>query len=258
MNGETIRALIIDDEPLARKKIRTFLDTHPEIEITAECENGVEAVRIIQEWNPDLIFLDIQMPELDGFGLIRVIGAENMPAIIFVTAFDQYAIQAFESHAVDYLLKPFNQKRFHAAVERAIDSIQLKRTKAVNQRLIDLLAEMEGQKKSVDRIVVKTSSRILFVKTEDIDWIGASGNYLEIHSGKNMYLIRETMNHIEQKLDPARFLRIHRSTIVNLDRVIELQADTNGDYVVIMQNGITLTMSRSHREKMNKRIGDLI
>ncbi len=258
MNSGKIRVLIVDDESLARKKIRTFLSELTQIEIGGECRNGLEAVAMIRNGDFDLVFLDIQMPELSGFGVIHEIGVEQMPAIIFITAYDQYAIQAFEAHALDYLLKPFTIRRFQSAVQRAIRLIQHRDANPLRDQIVGLLSDMEWHKKYLERLIVKTTTRILFVKVDEIDWIGAAGNYLEIHVGNETYLIRETMNHLEQKLDPAKFLRIHRSTIVNLDRIKEMQADVNYEYIVILHDGTQLTMSRSKKEKINLLIGDFI
>jgi two-component system, LytTR family, response regulator len=255
MNPERIRTLIVDDEMLARNKIARYLKEMPGVEIVDECSNGLEAVQSILKNQPDLVFLDIQMPELDGFGVIRTIGVQQMPMVIFVTAFDQYAIQAFENQAIDYLLKPFNAQRFVAAVERAIQMIQHHSQDDYEERLQDLLERLREKSTYIERITIKTSNRLYFIKVDEIEWIDAAGNYVDIHIGDETHLLRETMNNLEAKLNPSRFLRIHRSTIVNIDRIKEMQPDVNNDYIVIMKTGKQLIMSRRNREKLNKIIG---
>lgn len=255
MNSDKIQALIVDDELLARNKIARFLKDRPDIEIVEECSNGLEAVQSILKNQPDLVFLDIQMPELDGFGVIQTVGVKQMPMVIFVTAFDQYAIQAFENQAIDYLLKPFNAQRFTAAVERAAQMIRLHPKNEIDKRLEDLLEKFQDRIHYIERIVIKATSRIYFLRIEDIEWIEAAGNYVDIHIGNETHLLRETMNNLEAKLDPSKFLRIHRSTIVNIDRIKEMQPDVGSDYIVVMKTGKQLIMSRRNREKLNKIMG---
>jgi two-component system, LytTR family, response regulator len=250
-----IRAIIVDDEPPARNKIRELLKTESDVEVIDECTNGAEAVQSIAANTPDLVFLDIQMPELDGFGVIDTIGAENFPAVVFVTAYDQYAVQAFEVHAVDYLLKPFDRQRFQTALNRVREQLEPDHRDELNQQLNSLLRQLKGPKKQADRLVVKSGGRVFFLKNDEIDWIEAAGNYVRLHVGTETHLLRETMNAIQKKLDPAVFIRIHRSTFVNIERVKELQPWFHGEYVVIMRDGTQLTMSRSYRTNLPDLLG---
>lgn len=253
---QQICTLIIDDERLARTKIRSLLEKRPDILICSECTNGMEALQCIDQYAPDLIFLDIQMPEMDGFEFIDAIDPPKMPAVIFVTAFDQFAIQAFEKHALDYLLKPYNATRFYASLDRAVSNIRNKQKGEMQNQLIDLLKEMSIPRKFIERIVIKTNHRVLFLKVDDVDWMEADGNYLDIHSGENTYLLRETLNNMEEKLDPSRFLRIHRSRIVNINQIQELKSASGQDCLVIMKDHTQLVMSRRYREKFNKCFGN--
>jgi two-component system LytT family response regulator len=245
-----IRALIADDEPLARERIRTLLAHEADIEVVAECADGKETVRAIQKLAPDLIFLDIQMPELSGFEVLQKLDASAAPAIIFVTAYDQYALQAFEVRALDYLMKPFDAERFRKALERGREQIRRLRSGEVNERLLALLEDLERGRKYLERLVIRTGGRVFFLRVDEIDWIEAAGNYVRLHIGAEEHLLRETMNSLEQKLDPARFARIHRSTMVNLTRIKELQPWFRGDYVVILRDGHQLTLSRSYRGRL--------
>lgn len=244
-----IKTLIVDDEPLARERVRRFLTDENDIEIVGECGNGAEAVKFIKQNKPDLVFLDIQMPEKNGFEVIKSFDEKSVPTVIFVTAFDKYALQAFDVHALDYLLKPFNRERLHRAVIRAREQIENKLRGNLDERLASLIADLRTEKKYLERLVVKSVGRVFFIKTDEIDWIEAAGNYLKLHIGREGHLIRETMNSIEAKLNPDKFLRIHRSTIVNIDRIKELHPMFSGDYSVILRNGTELTLSRNFREK---------
>jgi two-component system, LytTR family, response regulator len=253
-----LRAIIVDDEPPARTKIRELIKSEPDVEIVDECTNGREAVQSISSKSPDLVFLDIQMPELDGFGVIEAIGPEQFPAVIFVTAYDQYAVQAFEVHAIDYLLKPFDRQRFQAALNRVKDHLQSNRRDDLNQQLNSLLRQLKGPKKQAERFVVKSGGRVFFLKNDEIDWIEAAGNYVRLHVGSETHLLRETMNAIQKKLDPALFIRIHRSTFVNIEKIKELQPWFHGEYVVIMRDGTQLTMSRSYRSNLPDLLGNTL
>jgi len=243
-----IRTLIVDDEPLARERIRTLLEKEPDIEILGECDNGLLAVEQIRKDSPDLVFLDVQMPELDGFGVLEQIRGERMPAIIFVTAHDKFALQAFEVHAVDYLLKPFDRERFEKALRRATENIERRQGDDLSQRLSALLADVKPEGR-VDRLAIKTSGRVILLRVEEIDWIEAADNYVNLHVGNESHLHRETMTAMEDRLRSGNFLRISRSTIVNVDRIKELQPLFHGDYCVILRNGTRLTLSRGYREK---------
>lgn len=245
-----IRTLIVDDEPLARDRVKRFLRDESDIQIIGECGNGKEAVAAIQDRNPDLVFLDIQMPEKNGFEVVRSLDEDRMPAVIFVTAYDQYALQAFDVHALDYLLKPFNRERLHRAVAHAREQIESRRIGQLDERLASLIKDLKADKKYLERLVVKSVGRVFFLKTDEIDWIEAAGNYVKLHSGREAHMIRETMNGIESKLNPERFFRIHRSTVVNIDRIKELHPMFSGDYAVILRNGTELALSRNYRERL--------
>jgi two-component system, LytTR family, response regulator len=254
-----MRVLVVDDEPLAREKIRGMVAGDPEISIVAECSNGAEAVGAVQSLRPDLILLDVQMPEVGGFEVLEALKDEWLPPVIFITAYDHYAVRAFEYHALDYLLKPFDRERFQSAIERA--KRQLRRESAngnngIDARILALLEQMHGQQRYSERIVVKTGGRVFFLNTDEIDWIEAEGNYVSIHTGKKAYLLRETISNFEAQLDPKEFVRIHRSSIVRLDRVKELQPWSHGEYHVILEDGTRLTLSRSYREKLQAALGN--
>lgn len=245
-----IKALIVDDEPIARDRVRRMLHEENDVEIVGECGNGTEAVVFINENNPDLVFLDIQMPEMTGFEVLQAINPAKSPAIIFVTAYDQYAIQAFDVHALDYLLKPFNRERFKRAVDRVHEQIEKTNTGKIDERLASLLADLSKHKKYLERLVVKSVGRVFFLRTEEVDWIEAAGNYAKLHVGREGHLIRETMNGLEAKLNPDKFLRIHRSTLVNIDCIRELNPLFSGDYSVMLKNGTELTLSRNYRDRL--------
>lgn len=245
-----IRTLIVDDEPLARDRVKRFLRDEHDIKIIGECGNGKEAIAAIKQEKPDLVFLDIQMPEKNGFEVVKSLDEQTMPSVIFVTAYDQYALQAFDVHALDYLLKPFNRERLHKAVSHARDQIETKRIGNLDERLASLIKDLRSEKKYLERLVVKSVGRVFFLKVDEIDWIEAAGNYVKLHSGREAHMIRETMNGIEAKLDPDRFLRIHRSTVVNIDRIKELHPMFSGDYAVILRNGTELALSRNYRERL--------
>jgi two-component system, LytTR family, response regulator len=249
-----IRTLIVDDEPLARERLRTLLQQESDIEIVGECADGRQAITAIGADAPDLVFLDIQMPVLDGFGVIQSLEDRPLPAVIFVTAYDQYALRAFEVHALDYLLKPFTAKRFQKALERArAELVRGENGKAgFEQRLINLLEDLNGEKKHPKRLVVKSSGRVYFLKIDEIDWIEAEGNYVRLHVGANSHLLRETMKGMEAALDPDRFIRIHRSTIVNTERIRELQPLFHGEYAVILTDGTRLVASRGPENRLRR------
>lgn len=245
-----IRTLIVDDMLLARKRVRRHLDQDPEVEVVGECADGREAIAAIRDLAPDLLFLDVQMPETDGFEVLTTVGADAVPAVIFVTAYDQFALRAFEVHALDYLLKPFDAERMRAAVERAKKQIRDSRLPEADDRLRALLEEVRTGSRFVKRLAVKSSGRTTFLNVTDIDFVEAAGNYLRLQVGGESHLIRERMNALEAKLDPEKFVRIHRSTIINVDRVKEMHPLFNGDQTVIMKNGKQLTMTRNYRERL--------
>jgi two-component system LytT family response regulator len=247
-----IRTLIVDDEPLARDRIKRFLRDEDDVRVIVECKNGLEAIEALEGKDADLVFLDIQMPEKNGFEVIKAIGPKKLPTVVFVTAYDQYALQAFDVHALDYLLKPFNRERIKRAMARAREHIEHKRLGNLDERLNSLIADLRGERKYLDRLVVKAVGRVFFLKTDEIDWIEAAGNYVKLHVGRDAHMIRETMNGIEAKLDPSKFLRIHRSTVVNIDRIKELHPMFSGDYAVILRNGTELALSRNYRERFTE------
>ncbi|MDQ6827703.1 MAG: LytTR family DNA-binding domain-containing protein [Gemmatimonadota bacterium] len=251
--AKMVRALLVDDEPLARTRLRTLLASDPEIEIIGECGNGADAVEAIEEQRPDLVFLDIQMPELDGFGVVEAVGVERMPLVIFVTAYDEHALQAFEVYALDYLLKPVDRDRFAATLARAKARLAAKPSATAPpdaQQLQPLLDHLGRRQRRDARLAIKTEGRVLFVRTQDIDWIEAVDNNAKIHVGKETHLIRDTLSRLEQRLSGGRFMRIHRSTIVNMERVKELQPWFQGDFVVILADGTRLTSGRSYRQRL--------
>jgi len=254
----TIRVLIVDDEPLARQRIRRLLESDAEVEVLGECADGLKAVNAVRANRPDLLFLDVQMPDLDGFSVLEALGPHDMPTTIFVTAYDRYAIKAFEVHALDYLLKPFDRERFRKALERAKGHIGRSRTQAQEKKLEGLLTEVSQERKSLERIVIKSTSRVFFLRTDEIDWIEAAGNYLRLHVGDDVHLLRETMSNLETRLNSGKFLRIHRSTMVNIERVKELRPLFHGDYQVLLHDGTELTLSRSYRPKLQALLGESI
>ncbi|MGQ0760751.1 MAG: LytR/AlgR family response regulator transcription factor [Acidobacteriota bacterium] len=247
-----IRTIIADDEPLARRGIRAQLKHEKDFEVISECRNGHEAVKTIEIESPDLVFLDVQMPELDGFGVVEAIGAARMPAVIFVTAYDRYALRAFEVHALDYLLKPFDDERFAGALQRARRHIERKDIDDLGRRLQGLLDDLQPRQKFVDRLVIKSAGRIFFLSVAEVDWIEAADNYVRLHASSGSHLLRETMNNLEKKLDPNQFLRIHRSRIVNIQRVKELRPLFRGEYDIMLKDGTRLETGRGYRDRIQK------
>jgi two-component system, LytTR family, response regulator len=243
-----IRALIVDDEALARGRIRKLLAQEPDLEIMGEVSNGPEAITFIREQRPDLVFLDVQMPEVSGFDVLRALPAESWPAVIFVTAHDQHAIAAFEVHALDYLLKPFTQARLLSAVQRARQHLQARDLAALNQQLAGLLKASAAAPAHLSRVAVKTGSQTLFVKVEDIDYIEAAANYAVLQTQSGNHVLRETLTNLEAKLPPRLFLRISRSMLVNLERVKGMQSAPGGEYLLLLQDGRQLLMTRGMRE----------
>ncbi len=253
-----IRAIIVDDEPLGRERIRTLLADDPDIEIVGESSDGRRAVASIAKLKPGLLFLDVQMPEMDGFEVLESIASAEMPVVIFVTAYDKYAVKAFQVHAFDYLLKSFDRDRFKEAVRRAKTEIAKGRDRRLDERLASLLEDLQERRPMPERLVVRSGGRILFLRIEEIDWIEAADNYVSLHVGRDSHLLRGTMASIEERLDSRKFLRIHRSTIVNLDRVLELSPLFHGDYAVRLRDGTNLTLSRSCREKLQEPLGPFL
>jgi len=252
-----IRVLVVDDEPLARTMLREMLRSDPQVVLVGELSNGSEAVQAIRSQPIDLVFLDVQMPELGGFEVLETLGKVPIPHVIFVTAYDQYAVRAFEVHAFDYLLKPFDRERFDVCWQRARSQIMRERNGGVDQRILLLLEELKAGSRYLERLVIKSGGRIYFLETNEIDWIEAEGNYVSVHSGKKSHLLRETISSLESQLDPRKFVRIHRSSIVRIDRIQELQPWFHGEYRVILQNGTQLTLSRNYRDKLQEALGKL-
>ena len=262
--NQKIRALIVDDELLAHKALRAMLKDDPEIEIIAECLKGREAVRIIREQSPDIVFLDIQMPKIDGFQVVEEVGIERMPITIFVTAYDKHALRAFQAHALDYLLKPFDHERFSAALQRAKTTVRRQKLGEINDNLLAVLRDIKlrdmeappdknrtAPKEPIERVVIKSGERIYFLKTEEIDWIEGAGDYLNLHSASSgTHLIRETMGAFYARLDFKKFLRIHRSTIVNIERIKDIQPLFKGEYVITLKSGKRLKSSRGYRREL--------
>ncbi|HEX6049655.1 MAG TPA: LytTR family DNA-binding domain-containing protein [Gemmatimonadaceae bacterium] len=272
-----VRTLIVDDERMARKRLRTLLTADADVDVVGECTNGRDAVRTIEERKPDLVFLDVQMPELDGFAVVHAVGVDRMPVTVFVTAYDQYALKAFEAHALDYLTKPFDRERFETSLGRAKHQVRLRFATAsvsggatsvaggpsaapdgaaaslgqppadVNERLVALLTELEKRQQYAERLVVRSAGRVTFLRVDEIDWIEAAGNYVRLHAGRDAHLVHEGLAAVATRLDPSRFARIHRSTIVNLDRVREVQPWFHGDAIAILRDGTRLQISRTYR-----------
>ena len=253
----TIRVLIVDDEPPARDLIATLLRDEPDLEVVGQCSNGRDAVAAINRLSPDLVFLDVQMPGMDGFAVLAELPADRLPLVIFVTAFDQHAIRAFEVHALDYLLKPFEYDRLRQAVRHARTQLAQSSGTADRTHLISLLKELHNRGQSWDRLAIRDAGRILFLQPDEIDWIEAEGNYVRLHVGKESHLLRETMNSTEERLASKKFLRVSRSTIVNLERITEWQPLFHGDSVVILRDGTRLTVSRVYRETLDRLVAQL-
>jgi two-component system LytT family response regulator len=267
--NQKITVALVDDEPLANRGMRLRLQEFPEIEIIAECANGREAVREIKALSPDLVLLDIQMPGLDGFGVVRALIGTPAPLIIFVTAYDKYAIDAFEANALDYLVKPVEEERLKDAIHRARDTIRQRAAATRESRLVELLASLSDNERDQikelirdpawadkerysERLSFKDGTKVVMLDASDIDWIDAAGDYMCIHAGGKTHIIRETMKTLQQRLDPARFQRIHRSAIVNVKKVKELHPHSNGEYFVVLENGSELKLSRSYKEVVQR------
>jgi two-component system, LytTR family, response regulator len=241
--------MIVDDEPLARQRLTRLINAVPDVRLAGECNDGVEAIERIRALKPDIVFLDVQMPEVDGFGVVEALAEEEMPLVIFVTAYDQHAVRAFEIHAVDYLLKPFDDERFTKALLRARAILEQGGRPGEAGRLMRMLKEIGSGAGGMKRIIVRSSGHVTFIRTSDVDWIEAQGDYVSLHYQGKRHLVRENIGVLEDQVRPQGFARIHRSTIVNIGRVKELQPLFHGDYTVVMTDGTRLTMSRSYREK---------
>lgn len=252
-----MRVLIADDEALARRRVREMLRGDPDVDVVGECSNGSETLEAIASLKPDLIFLDIQMPGTSGIDVASSFQAALNPLVIFVTAHDQYAVRAFEIDAVDYLLKPFDRERFEQTLERAKTAFRTQRDGQANQEILSLLGELRSRPQYLDRLMIRNNDRVIIIKTEDIEWIEAQGNYIRIHFGKQSSLMRETLGNLAAQLDPKRFARIHRSQIVNIDHILELQPWSHREYRVVLRNGTQLTLSRTYRDQLYQLLGKL-
>lgn len=257
MTAPRVRTIIVDDEPLARGHLRTLLAEHPAIEVAGEATNGQEAIALIAREQPDLVLIDIQMPELDGFGVVQSIGADRMPVTIFVSAFDEYALRAFEAHALDYVMKPVDRERFYRALERAISAVSMGSRTDARGAFARLVTQLEADRPVTDRLAIKQDGRVIFLRTADIDWIETDGDHVRIHIGPHVYVHRATLTRMEERMPAGRFLRIHRSTLVNVERIRELQPWFQGDYVLILQDGTRLTSGRTYREPIRQFLGRL-
>ena len=241
-----IRVLIVDDEPWARRRIATLLKGESDIDVVGECSDGADAIGKISELSPDLVFLDVQMPNVSGLEVVEAVGPDQMPLVVFATAYDKYAVQAFDADALDYLLKPFDEERFYKALNHARRDLQQERPS--QQTLVSLLDRL--RKGYLQRLVVKSGVRIVFLKAAQIDWFEAAGNYVAIHIGRETHLLRTTMNVLEPKLDPQQFARIQRSAIVNLDRIKALQPWKGGEQILVLKDGTELTLGRTFRKNL--------
>ena len=250
MTDKAIRTIIVDDEPLAREGIRLLLSSDPEIDIVGEAGNGIDAVEAIRQLEPDLAFLDIQMPGMSGFDVLSQLPPDALPSVVFVTAYDQYALRAFEVHALDYLLKPYDDDRFFDALKKAKQQLRMAEVSALSERLLGLLENYEPPKKRINRLAIKSSGRVVFLDVDDIDWIEAADYYVQLHVGDKTYLHRQSMTSLEKQLDPESFLRIHRSAIVHRDRIRELRHQGRRELVVVLADGVELKVARSHRDKV--------
>jgi len=252
----SIRVLLSDDEVLARGRLRSLLEAEPGLEIVAECGDGRSAIAAIAREQPDLVFLDVQMPEIDGFGVVEALQKSgNLPLTIFVTAYDRYAMRAFEVHAVDYLLKPVNQERLSEALGHARKQLLHPSDGAFQNRVLEMLAELDSRQRVPERIVVKSDGEIVCLKPNEIDWAESAGNYVCLHVGNVTHVLRETITALENRLGAKNFLRVHRSTLVNVDRIKTLKPSLYGDYSILLRDGTKLTLSRGFRESVLRRLG---
>jgi two-component system LytT family response regulator len=253
---EPIRALIVDDEPLARELLGALVSATPGFTVVGECRNGREAVEVLRTHPPDVVFLDVQMPELDGFGVVEAVGVEQMPVTVFVTAYNEHALKAFDAQALDYLLKPFDDERLERTLKRVEAQVRLARGGAeVAPRLVALLESLQRRELYTERLVLREEGRASFLRVGDIDWVEAAGKHVQVHAGGRVHTVRESISTLEEQLDPKRFVRVHRSAIVNLDRVREVQAWFHGDFVLLLEDGTQVTTGRGYRERLQELLG---
>jgi two-component system LytT family response regulator len=251
---ERIRVLVVDDEAPARQRLVDLLRTDPQVASVVEAENGIAAVNVLEQQHPDLVFLDVQMPELDGLGVIGAIGAERMPLTVFVTAYDQHAIRAFEANALDYLLKPFSDERYEATMARVRARVDGRALLEFNQRVLKFVASAPA----LDRLVVKSGGTTRFVRVVDIDWIEAAGVYVNLHVAGKELLYRAALNDLAARLDPMRFVRVHRSALVNIDSIVQLDPISHGEFEVVLKHGSRARVSRTYRAQLEKRLGQTL
>ncbi len=258
-----IQTLVVDDEPLAREGLRVLLERDPDVELVGECAEGRAALETIRDLEPDLVFLDVQMPEMDGFEVLAGLEPSEVPVVVFVTAYDEYALRAFEVHALDYLLKPFDDERFEAALDRAKSELERRDDAALGEKLAALLEDHGGERITTgsgraerdDRLMIRSSGRVQFVNVEEIDWVEAAGDYVRLHVGERSHLLRETMKNMEDRLDSERFVRVHRSTLVKLDHVKEVVSSDAGSYEIVLADGTRRSLSRSGRRRLEEVLG---
>jgi len=248
--GGMIRAVVVDDEPLAREGLKLHLAKEPDVLVAGEAADGRRAVALVASVKPDLLFLDVQMPLLDGFGVVDALSAGHLPTIVFVTAYDRYAMKAFEVHALDYLLKPFTAERFQTAMRKARDEIEARGSHESRRRLLELIAERAGAAAHLQRFVIRSGEGYRLVAAEEVASFEAQGNYVRLTTGQGHHLLRITMAELEKRLDPKRFARIHRSTMVNIDRIKEITPAWHGDFEVLLHDGQRLRLSRNFRERL--------
>jgi two-component system LytT family response regulator len=256
--SERIRVLVVDDEPPARQRLVDLLRKDSQVDSILEAENGIAAVDMIQDERPDVVFLDIQMPELDGFGVIHAVGAEQMPLTVFVTAHDQYAVRAFEADALDYLLKPFSDERYEMAMARAKSRLEGYSMRQFGLQVLQMVSKATAPEGRWDRLVVKSGGTTRFVSVADIDWIEAAGVYVNLHVAGKELLYRAALQELAERLDPMRFVRIHRSTIVNIESILQLEPISHGEFEVVLKNGSRSRISRNYRAELEKRLGQAL
>ncbi len=250
-----IRTIIVDDEQPARNKLKLFLASEKDFTLICECKNGTDAIAALGKYRADVVFLDIQMPEVDGFSVIASVPKERLPVVVFVTAYDTFAVKAFEIHALDYLLKPFDRERFQQSVVRIRKAMDRSSIERHHSQILSILDDIKTHRTHPERILIKSAGRVYFVNIDDVDWVEAVGNYVKLHVGNEPHLIRKTMNALERQLHQRKFVRIHRSTLVNIDRIKELQPWFQGDYHAVLHNGKRLSVSKSCRKKLTEILG---
>jgi two-component system, LytTR family, response regulator len=245
-----IQTVVVDDERIARQRLRRLLSTQPDFELVGECSSGEDARSLLEEREVDLLFLDVQMAEMNGFRLLDTIPPDRRPLVVFVTAHSEHALQAFEADALDYLLKPFDRERFNKCLQRAREQLTPRRQDEDKVPVDALRRVIESLKPKQERFAIRTNGRVVFVRAEEIDWVEAADNYVCLHVGPDTHILRETMNALEARLDPDHFVRVHRSKMVNVDRIKELQPWFHGEYVIVLQDGTNVTLSRGYRERL--------